>query len=134
MTDLGTALAILRLVRGWSQENLAKVCGLRSGTISDYERGKLVPGLTTAKKILAAEGYSWAAVELAQDFILKVRAESFESSSSAGQAGAAPSAPQREIQDVATMAGSVVSRIVRLMLAAPPSRDPSSREGEKGSD
>ena len=116
MTDLGTALAILRVVRGWSQTELAEAAGMRSGTISDYERGKIVPSRITAKKLLAAQGYSWPLVGWARDFILSVRAGSVESSSSVGQNEAEPSAQDWEIEEISTLAGSVVSRFVRFAL------------------
>jgi transcriptional regulator with XRE-family HTH domain len=115
MSDLGTALALLRIVRGWSQDELAKAAGLRGGTISDYERGKMVPGLATAKKLLAAEGYTWEAVDIAQDFILRLQADRLKSSE-AEPNGDDLSALGREIEDVSTLAGSVVCRIVRLVL------------------
>ena len=130
MSDLGTALALLRIVRGWSQEELAKAAGLRSGTISDYERGKMIPGLTTAKKLLAAEGYSWEAVDIAQAFILRLQADHLKSSETEPN-GDDLSALGREIEDVSTLAGSVVSTIVRLVLnllrektSATPRQDP----------
>jgi transcriptional regulator with XRE-family HTH domain len=115
MSDMGTALAILRIVRGWSQDELAKAAGLRSGTISDYERRKMIPGLATAKKLLAAQDYTWGALDAAQDFVLRLQAHRLKSSE-AEPNGDDLSALGREIEDVSTLAGSVVYRIVRLVL------------------
>ena len=61
--DLGTALVLLRTVAGLTQEDLATASGVRSSSLSDYERGKVVPGLNTLRRILKAEGYSLAVLE-----------------------------------------------------------------------
>jgi helix-turn-helix protein len=39
--DWPICLTILRIIRRWSEEDLAEACGLRRGTVSDYERGKM---------------------------------------------------------------------------------------------
>jgi transcriptional regulator with XRE-family HTH domain len=54
--DLGTVLTVLRVIRGLNQEELAQRSGLRAGTISDYERGKMVPGFNTAQRLLENDG------------------------------------------------------------------------------
>jgi transcriptional regulator with XRE-family HTH domain len=131
VTDLGTALTILRIVRGWNQVELAKACGIRAGTISDYETGKMVPGFTTAKKMLSAQGYSWEALDMALNCMLRLRAGSQESSSSTGKNGDKQSL-QSEIEDIAANAGSVVSRIVRLLFNGPLSNGRGNCDGEEG--
>jgi transcriptional regulator with XRE-family HTH domain len=57
---VGTRLAILRIVRGWTQDELARRAGLRSATLSDYERGKMVPGFLALQRLLDAMGYRLA--------------------------------------------------------------------------
>jgi len=131
MTDLGTAMTILRMVRGWSQEDLAEAAGLRRGTISDYERGKMAPGLTTAKKLLAVQGYPWAALDMTLESIFRLRAASLEASTPVGQNGVGPSAFHREVEEVSAIAGSVLSRIIRLLLTGRPFDEERGREGEK---
>jgi transcriptional regulator with XRE-family HTH domain len=127
------ALQILRIVRGWTQEDLAKACGLRRGTISDYERGKMSPGQRTMQRFLAAEGFSLTALEDAQTFVRRLRGESLGGIEDLGaevwQALGDP-ALRREIEEVSLEAGRVVCRIVRLLMivlqretAARPERD-----------
>jgi len=127
------ALQILRIVRGWTQGDLAKACGLRAATISDYERGKMFPGQRTMQRFLAAEGFSLAALEDAQTFVRRLRGESLSGIEDLGaevwQALGDP-ALRREIEEVSLEAGRVVSRIVRLLMivlqretAARPERD-----------
>ncbi|MFL6261770.1 MAG: helix-turn-helix domain-containing protein [Thermoanaerobaculia bacterium] len=41
--DAGTFIAFLRLLRGWSQADLANALGLTAGAISRYETGDVVP-------------------------------------------------------------------------------------------
>jgi transcriptional regulator with XRE-family HTH domain len=112
-TDWPTALAVLRVIRGWSQEHLAKACGLRGGTISDYERGKLVPGLAAAQRLLAAQGYTLGDLDEATYFIQRIRVKRLGGSSSTN---ASPVVRRREVEDVAVAAGTVLTQIVRLVL------------------
>ena len=71
--NLGTALAVLRIIRGWNQEELSRISGIRSGTISDYERGKMVPGLKTLQRLLEALDYPLSAVGQTQAFVESLR-------------------------------------------------------------
>lgn len=64
---VGTRLAILRIVRGWTQDELARRAGIRSGTVSDYERGKMVPGLLALQHLLDAMGYRLSDLETVGD-------------------------------------------------------------------
>ena len=61
--ELGLALAVLRIVRGWNQKELAKAAGLHNSAISDYERGRFVPELKTLERIVTAMGFSFAALD-----------------------------------------------------------------------
>jgi transcriptional regulator with XRE-family HTH domain len=69
-SNLNVALSILRVVRGWSQEELEK------RSISDYERGRIVPELATLRRLLGAMGYPFAALDDTQTFVLTLRADS----------------------------------------------------------
>lgn len=124
--ELGTVLTVLRDIRGWTQEELAKVSGIRGSSISDYERGKMVPGLNTLRKLLTAEGYPLAAVEQVSVLVERLRWEGRIT-----ETGAVPSAPpvvsrlagdpaalQWEIEDISADAGNVVARVVRVLLTA----------------
>ena len=116
--DLPAALQILRISRGWTQEDLAKASGLHSGTISDYERGKMAPGQKTLQKLLTVLGYSLASLEDALSFVRRRRGESLgrleEPGTEVWQAVADPDLA-REIDEVAFEAGRAVFRLVRLL-------------------
>jgi transcriptional regulator with XRE-family HTH domain len=73
--DFSLTLAILRLSRGWSQDQVARATGLTNSAISEYERGKKVPELRNVRKIIAALGYRLSAVERTEDFLADLRAE-----------------------------------------------------------
>ena len=111
--ELGTVLAVLRIVRGWNQEELAQASGLRSGTISDYERGKMVPGLNTLQRLLGAMGYPLAALDQARAFVDSLRTARLPAEAPGITGG--PAALRREVEQVSAEAGRVVSRLTRLM-------------------
>jgi transcriptional regulator with XRE-family HTH domain len=114
--ELATALAVLRLVCGWNQLELARAAGLRAGTISDYERGKIAPGSATVRKLLKVEGFDWADLQKAQEFIRTLRLAKLE-----GVPAAEPTDRDWEIEKIAAAAGTVASQVVRLLLQDAPS-------------
>jgi transcriptional regulator with XRE-family HTH domain len=126
-TELGTVLAVLRIIRGMNQEELARAAGLRGGTISDYERGKIVPGLNTVQRILGAMGYPFAALDQARSLINSLRPDTLAAGSA--QASGLPEGPAAlrwEVEQVSAEAGRVVSRLTRLMfvvMSSPASED-----------
>jgi len=113
--ELGSFLAILRIVRGWNQEELAQASGLRSGTISDYERGKMVPGLNALQRLLGAMGYPLAALDQTRAFVNLVQAGDLPPASLEG--AGRPADLRREVEQASAEAGRVVSRLTRLMFA-----------------
>jgi transcriptional regulator with XRE-family HTH domain len=56
-SEMSTVLAVLRLIRGWSQGELSRAAGIRASSISDYERGKKVPSQRTLERLMTAMGY-----------------------------------------------------------------------------
>ncbi len=70
---LGAILAVLRIVRGWSQLELAQAAGMRSGTISEYERGKKKLPLRTLERLAAVMGYPAPMIERTRAFIQEAR-------------------------------------------------------------
>ncbi len=114
--NLGTALAVLRIIRGWNQEELSRISGIRSGTISDYERGKMVPGLKTLQRLLEALDYPLSAVGQTQAFVEYLRGTGVSMQPLEGPPGT-PLDLRREVEQVSVDAGRVVSRITRLMFA-----------------
>ena len=131
--DLGTILTVLRIIRGWSQEQLAQAAGIRSGTISDYERGKMVPGLNTAQRLLGAMGYSFGALDQARALITSLQPDSrSEKELRAWGLPEGPAALMREILRVSAEAGRVVFRFTHLLfllLSARAVGDPSPPAG-----
>lgn len=65
-SEVSLALVVLRAVRGWTQEELARESGIRASSVSDYERSRKIPELRTLTKLIRAMGYPLSAVERAQ--------------------------------------------------------------------
>jgi transcriptional regulator with XRE-family HTH domain len=141
-SDLGTVLTVLRIIRGLTQDQLAQVSGLRSGTISDYERGKMVPGLVTAQRLLEAMGYSFSALDQARALISSLRPHSTsEEELQAWGLPEGPAALRWEVQQVSAEAGRIVSRLTRLLFVllstpavgdpSPPAQEPIPTEGRE---
>jgi transcriptional regulator with XRE-family HTH domain len=51
MVKVGSCIAVLWIVRGWSQLELARKAGIASGTVSDYERGEISPGIAALQEV-----------------------------------------------------------------------------------
>ena len=121
--DLNVALIILRVVRGWNQDDLARASGVRNTAVSDYERGRKTPELKTLERLVAAMGYPLSAVDRARSFIVSLRAESQILGSAPQRAGKASSpvdkaaALQWEAEQVSAEMGRAVSRMARVMFA-----------------
>lgn len=122
--ELGTALTILRVARGFTQEELAKLSGVRSGSISDYECCRMTPGLKTLRRLLGGMGYSLSAIEQAQGFLRSLNNEaSLRASANPGSEG--PGGEEltlpgqgrlhQEMEEVALLGGTFVSRLIRLL-------------------
>lgn len=67
--EIGRSIAALRAIRDWTQGRLAREAGLKPGLISDYERGKSVPDLTSLDRLLAAMRYTLADLDRARRFV-----------------------------------------------------------------
>jgi transcriptional regulator with XRE-family HTH domain len=74
--DLAVSITLLRLTRGWRQDQLAQAAGITNSALSEYERGKKIPELKTLRKIVSALGYSLSAFERIEAFLAELRAES----------------------------------------------------------
>jgi transcriptional regulator with XRE-family HTH domain len=72
---LALSIAILRIVRRWSQSDLAQASGLVNSAISDYERGKVDPQTRSLLRLLDAMGYPLSVLDQTRDFILLLRAQ-----------------------------------------------------------
>jgi transcriptional regulator with XRE-family HTH domain len=127
--DLAVTLSILRIVRRWSQSELAEAAGVTNSAISDYERGKVDPQTQTLQKLIRALGLPLSALDQSQAFIQMIRAQmtSLETVDSQaegetqGFSSASDLSPveremRAEIAQVASEGGRFASRLTRLML------------------
>jgi len=126
--DLALALIILRVVRGWRQDDLSKASRIPSSSISDYERGKKMPEARTVGRLLDAMGYTSGALHRAQRFMNTIRAEKVltlvderaAAKLSEGlvdpNARSAAAALQWELDQISAEAGLVTARLTRAVL------------------
>jgi transcriptional regulator with XRE-family HTH domain len=144
--ELSLALTVLRVVRGWNQDDLARAARIRNSAISDYERGKKLPELNTLQRLVDAMGYPLSALERAQHFIATLRSDSALAALGPlpldGARAGRPrpeaevdelpeldreAALRWEMEQVSAEAGRAISRVTRLLLlllsqhAPPPS-------------
>ena len=127
--DLAVTLSILRIVRRWSQSELAEAAGVTNSAISDYERGKVDPQTQTLQKLVRALGLPLSSLDQAQAFIQMIRSQmdAGEAGAGAKEGGAQPfsnasalSPKEREVRaeiaQIASEGGRFASRLTRLML------------------
>jgi len=125
--DVSVALTVLRVVRGWNQDDLAKASGVRNSAVSDYERGRKVPGLKTLIRLVSSMGYPLSAIDHVMSFIDALRsgtvlsdpvvqlpAAGVHGDSQAPVAGES-AALQWEVEQVSAEVGRAASRVTRLM-------------------
>jgi DNA-binding XRE family transcriptional regulator len=144
-TDLNLVLALLRVIRGWNQDQLARAAGMRNSAISDYERGRRTPELRTLEKLVGAMGYPLSAVDQTRSFIHALRANALLADGAGKRGAPGPSsglgpavgadddgsrrpavaaglsfessaALQWEIDQVSSEAGRVAARMAQLFL------------------
>ena len=122
--DLAVTLAILRIIRRFSQSELAEAAGVTNSAISDYERGKVDPQTQTLQKLVRALGLPLSALDQTQAFIQILRAQM---SAPAGEKDSPhfSSAPEispeerelrAEIALIASEGGRFASRLTRMIL------------------
>lgn len=125
--DLAVTLSILRIIRRWSQSELAEAAGVTNSAISDYERGKVDPQTQTLQKLVRALGLPLSALDQTQAFIQIIRAQMnigepapSDGASSRFSNASAVSPEERamraEIAQIASEGGRFASRLTRLML------------------
>jgi transcriptional regulator with XRE-family HTH domain len=127
--DLAITLAILRIIRRWSQSELADAAGVTNSAISDYERGKVDPQTQTLRKLIRALGLPLSALDQTQAFIQTIQAQMSAGDAlvlAAGEpafstAGVSPALRARrvEIAQAASDAGRCAARLVQLLLEGP---------------
>jgi len=125
--DIGVVIHMLRVIRGLSQGDLARMSEVRNSSISNYERGKAVPQFETIQKLAKGLGLPLAAVEEAQEFIHRMRSLGLEtgglevevkdlSSPSVSFPSRDPAELRGEVEQISGDAGRLASRLTRLIL------------------
>ena len=121
--DLAVTLSILRIVRRWSQSELAEAAGVTNSAISDYERGKVDPQTQTLQKLIRALGLPLSALDQTQAFIQMIRAQMSAPSEEDSQhfSGAPEISPEErelraEIAQIASEGGRFASRLTHAVL------------------
>jgi transcriptional regulator with XRE-family HTH domain len=122
--EVGRAISILRVVRGWSQDDLARASGVRPSAISDYERCRKLPGLAILRRLLEAMGFPLAAIDYTRLYIEALTAGSFALAPFVASPGAqAPpfsrigqEAVSWEIDQAAAECGRAATRFARIAL------------------
>jgi transcriptional regulator with XRE-family HTH domain len=122
--DLAVTLSILRIVRRWSQSELAEAAGVTNSAISDYERGKVDPQTQTLQKLIRALGLPLSALDQTQAFIQTIQAQMStpaEAEDSPHFSGAPEISPEErelraEIAQIASEGGRFASRLTRTVL------------------
>jgi transcriptional regulator with XRE-family HTH domain len=125
-TDLALTLAVLRVIRGWTQEELAEASGVRPSAISDYERGRKTPELRSLRRLLAAMEMPLAAVDEAQGCVGRIRRLQGAFAGESGLLKArvasredlelAAAVARWDVDQLAEDAAKVVARLVRMAL------------------
>jgi transcriptional regulator with XRE-family HTH domain len=75
MNHIGTILGALRSACGLSQTQLARLSGVRRGSICQYENGKVMPDSATLSRLLEVMGLSWSALDRAAEFLDDIAAD-----------------------------------------------------------
>ncbi len=127
-SELGLALTVLRVVRGWTQHELARAARVRDNSISEFENGKRVPDRDTLAGMVAAMGYPPAALDRTRQLVGWLRARVAKRAGAAGpvdDAGALdPSdslaaeraaALLQEVEQFAADMGGAVSRLAGVL-------------------
>jgi transcriptional regulator with XRE-family HTH domain len=115
---LAISLALLRLVRRWSQSELAAAAGVTNSAISDYERGKVDPQTRTLLRLLEAMGYPLSALEQTREFVLLLRAQLGPGAPAPGERGTSPADPvdhRREVALLAAEGARFMSQFLQLL-------------------
>lgn len=149
---LPLALAVLRVSRGWSREELEIRSGLRRSSVSDDKGGKEAPREATLRRWLAAMGFAPSALEDARALVAILGAEGANrvvARLARPRLPAAPAAPReedrpaarpaenrphREIEPASVEAEKVAARLARLFFALIEPRLAASGEGGGGPD
>ncbi len=122
--NLGTAIAVLRTVRGRDQAALARAAGVQASSISDYERGKVRPSPRTLSRLLAGLRLPASALGAALGFVRSLQG------AEEGALAAGPEAADASFGDAAAAFARVAATLAKERPQADPSRDAPGSEAE----
>jgi transcriptional regulator with XRE-family HTH domain len=75
-SELARTLALLRVARGWSQQEVAEAAGLSAALVSNAENPKaLPPSVHSLEVMVEAMGFPLAILSRARDFLRELDAE-----------------------------------------------------------
>jgi len=114
--NLGRALEVLRIARGWTQDELSRAAEMRGSSISRYESGKELPDADALRRLVAAMGFAPDAVERTRRFLAGLRGET--GASEEGREARSPEAAaalEREAAALQADLDGVASRLGRLL-------------------
>ena len=75
-SELARTLAVLRVSRGWSQQDLAAASGLSSALVSTAENGRALPPSThSLEAMVEAMGFPLTVLSRARDFLRELDSE-----------------------------------------------------------
>jgi transcriptional regulator with XRE-family HTH domain len=94
--EVTLTITLLRQVRGWNQDDLAKASGVGNSAISDYERSRKLPELATLGRLLDAMGFPLAAIDVTRQYVETLRAGGSTLSPIAPLPTTAPATPLHE--------------------------------------
>jgi transcriptional regulator with XRE-family HTH domain len=120
--DIGRAITLLRVVRGWSQDDLAKAAGIPNSSISEYERGRKIPELATLERLLRAMEFPLSAIDYTRNYIANLMAGTFVLAPPVsapfipGPPPVSSSAADWEIDQAAAEIGRAMARYSRIAL------------------
>jgi transcriptional regulator with XRE-family HTH domain len=124
LENLGTAIAVLRTVRGRDQAALARAAGVQASSISDYERGKVRPSARTLDRLLSGLRLPASALGAALGFVRSLQ-RGEESAPAAG-----PEATAASFGDAEAGFVRVAATLAKERLPIQPSREEPDSEAE----
>jgi len=114
--DLGRALELLRVARGWTQDELSRAAEMRGSSISRYESGKELPDADAVRRLVAGMGFAPDAVERTRRFLAGLHGEA--GADEGGRETRSPEAAaalQREAAALQADIDGVAARLGRLL-------------------
>lgn len=115
-TLLATALRVLRESRSISQKELAELSDIERNTISKYENGWIQPSREKLSSLLEALRFSYADLELAEDFVRRLTGDGGLGTQPGGGVEVADGSRQERIRSTSEDLGRNLGTLLQLVL------------------